>query len=104
MDPILRKGYRFKGLATVHRDGSIFEAGTRFYQRRSGIEPARVQAIVLVAVEQAARVTSPAYDDGTPEYDVEQRSLKMYGLDARPAPEPLGGPDVATRSAWPDRR
>ena len=84
VDPILRKGYRFKGPATVHRDGPIYESGTRFYQARSGIAPARVQAIVLVAVEQATPVTSPAYDDGTAEHDVEQRSLRMYGLERVP--------------------
>src|SRR6266516_4893138 len=34
VDPILRKGYRFKGPATVHRDGPVHEAGLRFYWER----------------------------------------------------------------------
>jgi len=80
VDPILRKGYRFKGSATVHREGPIFEAGLRFYQERSGLEPHRIEAIVLIRVERAAAVTSPAYDDGSTEQDVEQRSLDRYGL------------------------
>ena len=35
VDPILRKGYRFKGVATVHRSGPTFDDGLRFYQLRS---------------------------------------------------------------------
>jgi hypothetical protein len=80
VDPIRRKGYRFKGRAAVHRDGPEFDAGLRFYRERSGLEAHRIQAIVLVEVEQAAPLTSPAYDDGSTEHDVEQRSLALYGL------------------------
>src|SRR6187397_2263029 len=36
VDPIARKGYRFKGPAEVHRGGPVFEAGLRFYRERSG--------------------------------------------------------------------
>jgi predicted pyridoxine 5'-phosphate oxidase superfamily flavin-nucleotide-binding protein len=80
VDPILRKGYRFKGPATVHRDGPVYESGVRFYQDRSGLASHRIKAIVLIRVEHAAPLTSPAYDDGSTEHDVEERSLKMYGL------------------------
>lgn len=80
IDPILRKGYRFKGTAAVHRQGPDFEAGLRFYQDRSGLEPHRIEAIVLIRVEHAAALTSPAYDDGSTEAQVEQRSLDLFGL------------------------
>ena len=86
VDPILRRGYRFKGPATVHRDGSVYDSGARFYEERSGLEQHRIQAIVLVRVEHAAPVISPAYDDGTPEDEIEQRSLRMYGLRRTPRP------------------
>lgn len=86
VDPIVRKGYRFKGPATVHRDGSVFEAGLRFYQERSGLEAHRIQAIVLIRVEQAAPLISPAYDDGSTEHDVEQRMLELFGLTRRSPP------------------
>lgn len=58
----------------------VYESGLRFYQERSGLEPHRIEAIVLVTVEQAAQLFSPAYDDGSTEDDVEQRSLEMYAL------------------------
>jgi predicted pyridoxine 5'-phosphate oxidase superfamily flavin-nucleotide-binding protein len=80
VDPIVRKGYRFKGPATVHRDGPVFESGLRFYEQRSGLERHRIEAIVVIRVEQAAALTSPAYDDGSTEDDVERRSLELYGL------------------------
>ena len=80
VDPILRKGYRFKGPATVHRNGPTFDEGLRFYLNRSGLDPSRVAAIVLIRVDQAGALTSPAYDDGTAQEVVAQRSLDMYGL------------------------
>jgi predicted pyridoxine 5'-phosphate oxidase superfamily flavin-nucleotide-binding protein len=80
VDPIARKGYRFKGPATVHRDDGTYDAGIRFYYERSGLEAERIQAIVLIRVEHAAPLLSPAYDDGTSQQDVEARSLDLYGL------------------------
>ncbi|HZX56458.1 MAG TPA: pyridoxamine 5'-phosphate oxidase family protein [Ilumatobacteraceae bacterium] len=80
VDPILRKGYRFKGPATVHRDGPTYDAGLRFYFDRSGLEPRRIEAIVIVEVQRVEAVISPAYDDGAGEDEVEQRSLTMYRL------------------------
>jgi predicted pyridoxine 5'-phosphate oxidase superfamily flavin-nucleotide-binding protein len=84
VDPIRRKGYRFKGEATVHREGPSYEDGVAFYQRRSGLAPRRVVAIVLIRVLEAAPLRSPAYDDGSSEAIVTRRSLDMYGLERRP--------------------
>lgn len=89
VDPILRKGYRFKGSAVVHRDGPAYDSGLRFYQERSGLDPARVKAIVVIRVEHAAPLLSPAYDDGSSEQEVERRSLERYGLFRRD-PGPAG--------------
>lgn len=79
VDPIRRKGYRFKGPATVHRHGPAFDAIVEFYRRR-GSRTDHIQAGVLITVEQAAPLLSPAYDDGTSEAEIEARSLQMYGL------------------------
>jgi uncharacterized protein len=81
VDPIVRKGYRFKGTASVWRDGPNYDAGLRFFVERSGLAPSRIKAIVLVTVEHATPVISPAYDDGSTEQEVAQRILKLYGLD-----------------------
>ena len=49
-------------------------------QRDDRLESHRIEAIVLVKIEQAAALVSPAYDDGSTEDEVAQRSLELYGL------------------------
>jgi uncharacterized protein len=80
VDPIRRKGYRFKGPAAVHREGSLFEDIVQRYERERGTERARIKSAVLITVEEAAALVSPAYADGSSEATIEQRSLDMYGL------------------------
>lgn len=80
VDPIRRKGYRFKGPAEVHREGALFEDVVQRYERERGTERGRIKSVVLVRVERAAPLVSPAYADGTSEATIEQRSLDMYGL------------------------
>ena len=83
VDPIRRKGYRFKGPAEVLRDGLCFEDIVRFFETERSVERRRINATVLVTVERAEPLVSPAYDDGTTEQAVEQRSLELYGLARR---------------------
>jgi predicted pyridoxine 5'-phosphate oxidase superfamily flavin-nucleotide-binding protein len=80
VDPIRRKGYRFKGAAAVHRDGPVFEDVVQWYERERGTDRARIKSAVVITVEDAAPLVSPAYADGSSEATVEQRSLDMYGL------------------------
>jgi predicted pyridoxine 5'-phosphate oxidase superfamily flavin-nucleotide-binding protein len=80
VDPIRRKGYRFKGPSDVHRDGPLFEDVVQWYERERGTDRGRVNAVVLITVERAAALVSPAYADGSSEATIEQRSLDMYGL------------------------
>jgi predicted pyridoxine 5'-phosphate oxidase superfamily flavin-nucleotide-binding protein len=74
VDPIVRKGYRFKGRAETHSDGPVYEqglvllAGRGFDARRE-----RIKTIVKVRVEQAAPLVSPAYDGGASEDEVAAR-------------------------------
>lgn len=79
VDPIRRKGYRFKGPATVLREGPLYQDVVRFYEER-GTERGRIHAVVMVDVEQASPLVSPAYDDGSTEDAISLRSLSMYGL------------------------
>ena len=87
VDPILRKGYRFKGPATVHREGPVLERGRRFYARAERPRPGTGgRPSSSSEVERAAPVLSPAYDDGSAKDAVEARSLAMYGLQRTPPP------------------
>jgi uncharacterized protein len=73
LDPIVRKGWRFRGTATVHAAGPEFEAVVAFYEHDYRIERARIQHVVLIRVEKAAPVVSPSYDMGATEQQVRTR-------------------------------
>ena len=68
VDPISRKGYRFKGTGQVFADGPTFEAGVTTYRQRGVGSP--IRAIVLIKVERAAPLLSPVYDTGLTEAEV----------------------------------
>jgi uncharacterized protein len=76
VDVITRTGYRFRGRAEVHVDGPEFEAGLAFYNQRSQMDPARVHAIVIIAVESAEPLVSPSYDLGLTKAEVVDRSWR----------------------------
>lgn len=71
VDTVLRKGYRFKGTATVLHEGKTFEELLDFYRRR-GSSSAK-QHIILMKVERAAPLISPVYDQGQTEEQVSTR-------------------------------
>jgi hypothetical protein len=77
VDQLVRKGYRFKGRGAVHTDGETFERGVRFYEARGTVRAReRIRGIVVVAVERAAAVTSPAYDIGLTEEELREQNLR----------------------------
>jgi predicted pyridoxine 5'-phosphate oxidase superfamily flavin-nucleotide-binding protein len=74
VDPIVRKGYRFKGCAEIHSDGPVYEQGLVLLAERGyAANRARIRTIVLIRVEQAAALVSPAYDGGASEDEVAAR-------------------------------
>lgn len=79
VDPILRKGFRFKGTGTVYTDGEMFERGLRIlHARGSTATRERVRSIVVIDVAEAAALISPAYDDGASEDRIVARWLDHY--------------------------
>jgi len=87
VDQLVRKGYRFKGTAVVYTHGDDeFERGVEFYEARGTVKAReRIRGIVIVAVDRAVAVTSPAYDLGLTEAELRETNLRR--LAARP-----GGP------------
>lgn len=71
VDPVSRKGYRFKGTAAVLTDGDQFDEAIEFYRGRGVAN--RIRAVVLVEVERALPLTSLAYDLGASEEEVRER-------------------------------
>jgi predicted pyridoxine 5'-phosphate oxidase superfamily flavin-nucleotide-binding protein len=79
VDPIVRKGYRFRGTATVHTDGHAFaRALTVLRERGSTLARERIRSIVVVEVTDAAPLFSPAYDDGATEQALAERWLRHH--------------------------
>jgi predicted pyridoxine 5'-phosphate oxidase superfamily flavin-nucleotide-binding protein len=76
VDPVARKGYRFKGSATVYTEGPLFEQALAFYRNRGTTSP--IQHIVLVRVERALPLISPAYDQGKTEEEIRDRWLRYW--------------------------
>jgi predicted pyridoxine 5'-phosphate oxidase superfamily flavin-nucleotide-binding protein len=77
VDPLVRKGYRFKGPAQVLTEGDLYEQIIAFYEQR-GTQRQRIHAVVLVAVERARPLISPAYDRGVSEDEVRQQWESYY--------------------------
>jgi uncharacterized protein len=66
VDPFVRKGYRFKGPAVAYGPGADeYVEGIERLRAAGSMLIERVNAIVVIEVQQARAVTSPAYDDGT---------------------------------------
>ena len=72
VDPFLRKGYRFKGVATVLESGALYEKAIAFYEER-GSTVSAFREVVIVRVERAHPIDSPAYDLGFTEDEVRSR-------------------------------
>ena len=71
VDPVVRKGYRFKGAATVLESGPLYDRIITFYKDR-GVASA-IREVVLVRVHSALPIDSPAYDVGATEEEVSAR-------------------------------
>jgi predicted pyridoxine 5'-phosphate oxidase superfamily flavin-nucleotide-binding protein len=76
VDMLMRRGYRFKGVATVFSEGPRFDELLGFYQQRGSTTVKR--HIVLVKVAYAAAVVSPSYDLGQSETQVRGHWLRYW--------------------------
>ncbi len=74
VDPISRKGFRFKGTAELVGDGPVFDEVVAWYGTpAAGIErdlAGSVRTIVLIRVESASALVSPVYVSGKSEAEV----------------------------------
>jgi uncharacterized protein len=71
VDSLVRKGYRFKGRGFVHRSDEVFQRGCQMY-REMGLT-SEIRAVVLIRVDRALPLISPAYDRGETEEQVKAR-------------------------------
>lgn len=76
IDPILRKGFLFRGVAKILNSGKIYEQILNNY-RKNGIQ-SPIGSIVLVKVIVLDEVTSPLYDLGVTEDEMRTKWTKHY--------------------------
>ena len=79
VDPLVRKGYRFKGTATVHTEGDVLEQALELYVALGFSDYRdRIRGVVLVRVDQALSLTSPIYDLGFTEEKVREQYAERF--------------------------
>ncbi|MHB1907650.1 MAG: pyridoxamine 5'-phosphate oxidase family protein [Nitrososphaerales archaeon] len=92
VDPMKRKGYRFKGNASIFsKKSSEYGKMISFFADVKSAR-SRVKDIVLVKVTEASPIISPAYDAGLSEEDLVSRWVKYYD-NLRKGIRPLSSPD-----------
>ena len=74
IDPLLRKGFRFKGTSTILKDGPEYDDLLNDYRKRGIKSP--IRAIVLVNISEISEVISPLYDLGFSEGEIKEKWRK----------------------------
>lgn len=78
VDPLTRKGYRFRGTCRIVEDGIELEAIRTFYRDERNVTN-HIRRAVLVRVTAAEAVTSPSYDEpGADEAEIRARYVAWY--------------------------
>jgi predicted pyridoxine 5'-phosphate oxidase superfamily flavin-nucleotide-binding protein len=89
VDPFARRGYRFKGTATVVAEGQALDDAVAFFRSRGARSP--IRSVVMVAVERALPLASPVYATGVSEAEVRERWEAHYrSLMRNTAASPVG--------------
>jgi uncharacterized protein len=80
VDIFARRGYRFRGTATIHQDDEVYQRALKLLADRGRLRTGKhqVKGIVLIHVQHADTITSPAYDNGQTESELVQHYLGYY--------------------------
>jgi predicted pyridoxine 5'-phosphate oxidase superfamily flavin-nucleotide-binding protein len=76
VDPFVRKGYRFKGVASILESGALYDKVLAFYRERSS--RSAIHEIVMIRVQTVQPLDSPAYDLGLTEDEVRDRWERYF--------------------------
>ena len=71
IDPLVRRGYLFVGVAKIVTSGDLFERGLDFYRNKGIKSP--INSIIHVKVSNVMPVTSPLYDLGVSENEIKSK-------------------------------
>ena len=76
IDPLLRRGYLFKGTTRILNDGQMYDEILEFY-KNLGIKSI-IHEIMLVTVSDVTVVTSPLYAMGISEQEIKLKWQKHF--------------------------
>jgi hypothetical protein len=76
LDPLLRRGYLFKGSTRILNDGQMYDEILEFY-KNLGIKSI-IHEIILVTVSDVSVVASPLYDLGVSEQEIKLKWQKHF--------------------------
>ncbi len=76
IDPLLRKGFLFKGKSKIIKTGQTYNEILNHYRHKGVKSP--INAIVLVDVFDVKEVTSPLYDLGVTEDEIKSKWKKHF--------------------------
>ena len=71
IDPLLRKGYLFKGVARLINSGLQYDEILQYYRDNGITSP--INAIILVDISEISDVISPLYDMGISEGEIKSK-------------------------------
>ncbi len=78
VDPIVRKGYRFRGTGRVLESGPEWDGVMAMYRETTVRADERIHAVVIIDVMEAEGLTSPAYDLGMSEDEVREQWMERW--------------------------
>jgi len=73
VDPIARKGFRFKGACSVYTEGTEFGELVAFLRSKGA--KSRIRSVMVMTVDRVRPLISPVYDSGSSEYAVRKRQI-----------------------------
>ena len=76
VDPISRKGFRFKGTSIIIDAGAEFSELKEHY-KQNGIK-SEIHGVVKVTIQTIREITSPLYDLGYSENEIKEKWKKHY--------------------------
>jgi predicted pyridoxine 5'-phosphate oxidase superfamily flavin-nucleotide-binding protein len=95
VDTTSRRGYRFFGPATLHRDDDVYrQAVGRITQEEGAAYP--VECVVLIAIERALPLVSPGYDHVADEW-----AMRAIWRERRPMLDAEFERHIERRGPWP---
>ena len=81
VDVFVRKGYRFKGVASVLAKGALFDEVVGYYKNKGAVYT--IRNVVLVKVDRVLPITSPVYDTGLSEDEVRKKWTEYWSLSGK---------------------